>query len=427
MAQADGYFLRHGGKTIFFGRWIGFLRSLAPLLAGSARMSYPKFLLYDLAGAISWGVTLTALGFVFGRSLSVVEQWMGRLTLFLVLFFVAVIGLALLARWLRSKGAAIGALAAGLADEILALRPVRAVDRRFHRELAWVARRFSPRQTFGLGLTLGLITSSLLLYLFAVITRAVLERTPLVRVDGLVAGELHERAFGSLTFMAEATSFLTASWFTVGVSLIVGAAIIFWRRLLLDAIVLLASAVGAGVLAQVLKLLIQRPRPAFAESLVDPTGYSFPSGHVTSSTAFYLALALLATGWVRRWETRVYIILGLVVLLLGVGFSRLYLGAHYLTDVLGGYAAGAFWAAICITGAAVLMRAQAGHEAAANKAGAPLPSGGERPGADDGAAPAESEPARGTDRSEGGEPVTSGRAAVGAGCAGEEPPTSSSP
>jgi undecaprenyl-diphosphatase len=266
-------------------------------------------------------------------------------------------------------------LAAALADRILDWRVARALDRRFHRELSWVARRFSPHQAFGLGLTLGLITSALLVYLFVLLTSAVLQRTPLVRIDGLVARELHELAFPSLTFAAKVISFLSSSWMTIAVALAVALAIYLWRRLRLDGIVLIAAAVGAGVLSQALKLMIQRPRPAFAEQLVDVSGYSFPSGHVTSTTAFYLTLALLATGWVHRWETRVYILLGLVVLLLAVGFSRLYLGAHFLTDVLAGYAAGAFWAALCITSGAVLARTLTQHEAAPSAS--PQKSGGE--------------------------------------------------
>jgi membrane-associated phospholipid phosphatase len=110
------------------------------------------------------------------------------------------------------------------------------------------------------------------------------------------------------------------------------------------------------VLSYVLKLLVQRPRPGFAEPLVDASGYSFPSGHATSSAAFVMALALLATGWVKRWESRVYILLAAVALEAAIGFSRLYLGAHYLTDVLAGYTVGAFWATICITAATMLTR-----------------------------------------------------------------------
>jgi membrane protein DedA with SNARE-associated domain/membrane-associated phospholipid phosphatase len=400
MEQAEGYFARHGGKTILLGRWIGFLRSLAPLLAGSAGMSYPRFLFYDVLGAVSWGITLTTLGFVFGKSLGLVDRWLGRLTLFLVLLVLTVIAFYFLARWLRHKGSAVTGLGAALTDHVLDWAPVKNGRGRFASQLAWTSRRFSPSQSYGLGLTLGLVTAALLAYLFGALTRAVLARTPLVRVDGLVANVLHERALPWLTTAAEAVSLLGSGWLVVPFAVALSIGIVVYRRLWLDALVLLTSAAGAVVLAHVLKLLVQRPRPQFAEPLVDPSGYSFPSGHATVSAAFFMALAILATGWLRSWENRVYVLLGAAAIVVAIGFSRLYLGAHYLTDVLAGYAVGALWATLCITAATVLARvrdtraqadaeaeAQPGAETAAPAGTSPADAGSlqDSPSGDDGA------------------------------------------
>ncbi|HZK48903.1 MAG TPA: phosphatase PAP2 family protein, partial [Thermoleophilia bacterium] len=81
-----------------------------------------------------------------------------------------------------------------------------------------------------------------------------------------------------------------------------------------------------------------------------------PSAHSASAAAFYMTLGLLAASWVRRWETRVYVLLAAVFVVAMVGFSRLYLGVHYLSDVLAGYALGAFWATLAITAGMVLDR-----------------------------------------------------------------------
>jgi hypothetical protein len=69
-----------------------------------------------------------------------------------------------------------------------------------------------------------------------------------------------------------------------------------------------------------------------------------------------MTLGLLAAGWVRRWEARVYVLLGAVSVVAIVGFSRLYLGAHYLSDVVAGYLLGAFWATVAVTAGVVLYR-----------------------------------------------------------------------
>lgn len=358
MEKADGYFARHGGKTIFFGRWIGFLRSLAPLLAGSARMSYPRFLAYDLAGAISWGVVLTALGFFFGKSYNLVEAWLGRVSLFLLLLFGAAALLWLLGRWLLRRAGTLGALAAGITDLMLRWRPIRAFRRRFAPQLVWVFRRFSPSQAYGLGLTLGLLIMSVLVWAFALLTQAVLARTPLVEFDRIVAVTLHQRTFPRMTQIMLAVTFLGSGWVVIPLAGLVAALLIAWRRRWLDALVLVTSAGGAVALAQVLKLLVQRSRPDFVDPLVPVDGYSFPSGHATTSAAFFVALAVLGTGWVRHWESRAYVLLAALAVVILIGFSRLYLGAHYLTDVLAGFAAGAFWATICITAGTVLSRAR---------------------------------------------------------------------
>ena len=94
--------------------------------------------------------------------------------------------------------------------------------------------------------------------------------------------------------------------------------------------------------------------------LIHAGGYSFPSGHATTSTALYLTLGLLAAGWVKRWETRIYILLGGLAVIALIGFSRLYLGVHYVSDVLAGFALGAFWVTLCVTAGTVFVRAQRG-------------------------------------------------------------------
>jgi undecaprenyl-diphosphatase len=105
-------------------------------------------------------------------------------------------------------------------------------------------------------------------------------------------------------------------------------------------VLLAASLLGATVLYNVGKALIQRPRPSAADAVGTFTNWSFPSGHATQSMAFYGMLAFLIAGGRLRpawpWATA-----GVLVLI--VGASRIYLGAHWLTDVLGGWALGGSW------------------------------------------------------------------------------------
>jgi len=117
--------------------------------------------------------------------------------------------------------------------------------------------------------------------------------------------------------------------------------LLIWRRHRREALFLAASMAGSLVLNQSLKLIFQRPRPQLAWAQVQPE-YSFPSGHAMNSIVFYVAVALIV--WVL-WGRRAGLIATVlaIVLALLIGTSRIYLGYHYFTDVVGGFLAGAAW------------------------------------------------------------------------------------
>jgi len=110
-----------------------------------------------------------------------------------------------------------------------------------------------------------------------------------------------------------------------------------------------AALVGDPVILNILKWSIRRPRPEFAAPFLHDFSYSFPSGHAMNSTIVYGMLAYtLVTVCTRRSAARIGIVVFFVLLVLGIGFSRLYLGVHYFSDVLGGFVVGIAWLAACI-------------------------------------------------------------------------------
>jgi undecaprenyl-diphosphatase len=147
---------------------------------------------------------------------------------------------------------------------------------------------------------------------------------------------------------------------------VVGLIGLAWRRRWRAAAILLVVAVGAQLTNDVLKGLFQRARPSIYEALFPVQVYSFPSGHATMAAAVY-GLAIYAVwrslrGWRRSVGTA-----GLLALVLLIGLSRVYLGLHYPSDVLGGYSAGAAWAAAVVLG----DRALAGRRSRAGGASDP--------------------------------------------------------
>lgn len=126
----------------------------------------------------------------------------------------------------------------------------------------------------------------------------------------------------------------------------------------------------ATLLNQVLKLLIQRPRPDVALRLVEVGGFSFPSGHSMASMAFFGLLIWLVWHYEKDLLRRVNLCLAFGVVILAVGFSRIYLGVHFASDVVGGFCASIVWLAIFTHVIAPLLFGQDGESAATESSGA---------------------------------------------------------
>lgn len=114
-------------------------------------------------------------------------------------------------------------------------------------------------------------------------------------------------------------------------------AFLYVRRLRAEALCLLLTLGGGELLNELLKAVFARSRPTAVHLIALPDSFSFPSGHAMIAPAFYCMLALLAARWLagKRWAVLVQPVTFAVVVLLG--FSRVYLGVHYLSDVLAGF------------------------------------------------------------------------------------------
>jgi len=127
---------------------------------------------------------------------------------------------------------------------------------------------------------------------------------------------------------------LATAVLTIGV-----VAMLLARKRAREAIIVGGTVAGAAASAYLLKLLFARPRPDLWQTLVDETTYSFPSGHAIGSSA--LVLSLMVVAWPSRWRWPVTITSG--VYMLGIGYSRLYLGVHYPTDIVASWLLSVVW------------------------------------------------------------------------------------
>ncbi len=122
------------------------------------------------------------------------------------------------------------------------------------------------------------------------------------------------------------------------------------------AVFVLVAVSGGALASTVLKSLFLRARPDIVQHLVQVDSASFPSGHAMNSAIVYLTLGALLARSLKDRGARVYLLMTSIVLTVLIGFSRVYLGVHWPTDVVAGWAVGAAWATMCSLVAQVLQR-----------------------------------------------------------------------
>jgi membrane-associated phospholipid phosphatase len=215
--------------------------------------------------------------------------------------------------------------------------------------------RLTPGGELGLHLTVGAALLLAALAVFGEVAEWMRGQTGLARVDIQLSQWLHEHAREPWTTLMLAMTHLHSVAGIIALTLAL--AIYFRRRQLHYWLLALLVTVPAGMVLNVLvKHAYQRVRPTFADPLLTLSTYSFPSGHTASATLFYGVLACyLATVLPRAWQ-RVAAIFAAALMVSLVALSRMYLGAHYLTDVLAAMAEGVAWLAICITAVSTLRR-----------------------------------------------------------------------
>jgi undecaprenyl-diphosphatase len=355
-ARIDRFILEHGGKSVFASHFLHLFRAMMPFIAGSNRMPYGRFFAFNAAGCVVWAAVFASLGYFFGESWTVIEKWIGRAGAIIGAVAVAVLVLVRLWTWLdrheielRNRWAA-----------FMARPAVAAFRGRFAREIEFIEERLSPSGYLGLHLTVGALIVGVAAWSFGDIAEDVARQRPLVGVDQRLADWFNFHATPEVTIAAKAITLAGSGVCLWSLSLVYGAWQA-WRRKW-HRVAALAFAVGGGALLSIgLNHLFQRERPVVPHPLVELTSYSFPSGHAAGATLFYGLVAFYIAHDATRWRWRVLAPLAAGFIVFIVGLARLYLSAHYLTDVLGAVAIGTMWLAFCITAVEVDRRYRETH------------------------------------------------------------------
>jgi undecaprenyl-diphosphatase len=207
--------------------------------------------------------------------------------------------------------------------------------------------RFSTESFFGLYLTAGLITLAVSAFFFALLAQDVVTAGRLTLIDARLSVWLHAHSRAHLTTFFLLVSQLHSS-VVISITALMISAYLWSKHLRYWVLTFLLTIFGGMLLNVLLKNLFVRPRPHFENPILTLNTFSYPSGHTMLAVVFYGTLSVFAVSHLRMWKYRVLALIAAILMISLVGFSRMYLGVHYLSDVLGAVAEGLAWLAVCL-------------------------------------------------------------------------------
>ncbi len=334
LRQVEDYFARHGGKTILIGRFIGLVRALAPFIAGSSKMPYRAFAPFSILGTGLWATAFILAGYFAAQSLDTVTEAVGTGLVVFGIVVGIVVAVALAVRFLRVPENRERITAE--MERRRALRPLLRLGRRLRPQFAFLGRRLTPG---GLGLELTTLLAALSVGLFVLIAYWGIVSgdpgpTPGDRTALDVANDIRT---SWLDHVAKGMTRLGSAWVAFPLAVLAAIALGASRRRMEAAALLIGMAI-IFLLVQGIKDWTDRPRPP--DPLVSYEGSSFPSAHAAYSTLYMWLMATLALRVVPGITRRSAVIASGIALAVLIGLSRVYLRAHWQSDVSAGWALG---------------------------------------------------------------------------------------
>jgi membrane-associated phospholipid phosphatase len=326
---------------------VGLVRAVAPFLAGSSRMPLRRFIPYDVVGAGLWGTIFVLLGYIFWHSFDQVASIAKKGALALGLVIALAFGIYAAVKWLRVEDNRRKALS--WVEEQPLLRPLLPLARRVKGPAVFAWNRLTPGE-LGLELTTLLMASGLGWFVFIGYWHIfTIKRFTIGDLRALkISDDLHN---GTLVAVAKVLTTL-GSLPVTGAVVLATAVFLALRRRIADA---LALAAGMGLTVWAVhwaKDAVDRPRPL--HPLVSTMDQSYPSGHAAYVIA-YVVVAVTLARMFPRWTGRIGLVGAAVALVVLIGLTRMYLRAHFFSDVIGGFGLATGLFALCAIVALVVV------------------------------------------------------------------------
>lgn len=324
LKRGEDYFAEHGGKSIFIGRFVPGVKSVVPGIAGMADMSFGRFTFFNVTSAFTWAALHLIPGVLAGSALFAIGEFNTRLAIILGgLLLVLLIAIALI-RWFIMFILPIVGGSHQATVNWFARRPSRLSQ--------WIARTYDPENPRSVGMLVSAFFLLVTIPGFIWFTGAVALGMPMARADLAISNffqiartPIIDKVMVMITMMGDSP--------VSGTVIVAVGLYLFGRKAWRRGTGFVIAIVSSSVFVLITKALIGRQRPM--ELVVDSGTLSFPSGHATINTVLIGVVAVLvAHERSRLSRTIIYSVAATAAIL--IGFSRVYLGAHWLSDVLAG-------------------------------------------------------------------------------------------
>ncbi len=339
--MGQNFFERHGNKSIFLGRFIGIIRPMIPFAAGLSRMNYKVFIFWNVLSGVVWGVSHIYIGYFFGSAFKLIEASSSRISVILLILAVFVVLFWLLAKAFTPSMLFIGRIFQSNIDAFLATGAAKKFIASFPGVSIFIGRRFEKQGFSGWPLTMMALTASAFIALFIFLTYGVLDADPVTALD--------ERVALFLVFFRDAWLIKIFLWITLLgklrivllASLALISCMLIWNRrhMMWPFIAMMGFCEG---IVLTLRDIFDRPRPVGEIPAILERTYSFPSEYAALAVMLYGFIAYFIVHILLKGRPRlsIWTIFAAFMLVALIGFSRLYLGVNYFSDVLGGYLIG---------------------------------------------------------------------------------------
>jgi undecaprenyl-diphosphatase len=329
VGRGEEFVRKHGGKSIAIGRFVPGVKAVVPGIVGMFGMGQIYFAVINVTSGLFWTATHVFPGMLFGQVLAMAGEVSERLLIVLLLLLV----LLAIAGWLIRLF--IGGLGPILdrAQDHFALWAGKQPGRLWPR----IGAVISPAHPGSLSIILFAAIAFAALIGFVNIVSSVFGQSSLINADLSIHNMMQDLRNAPGDEMMTMVTMLGdgAVMIAVAVAMV---AWLLWRREWRIAGAAFVTILAARLFVPLIKLWLQRARPLELSGL--PEIFSFPSGHTTFATVTLGVFAVLASHGLRSWgKAVVFAAAGIAVV--AIAYSRIYLGAHWMSDVLGGFLFGA--------------------------------------------------------------------------------------